>query len=87
MGDERESELVGLQSELAGAALKAAMSKGPPADLSGGPRAAAVVGGQAARRAVRMNPLAWMAASFLAGAVAGSLLRPVRVVRRGRDQG
>ncbi|MCL8383100.1 hypothetical protein [Xanthobacter aminoxidans] len=80
MGDERESELVELKSELAGVALKAAMAKGPPS----GPEAA---GGAKARRAVRMNPLAWMAVSFLAGAVAGSLLRPVRVVRRGRDAG
>lgn len=85
MGDERESELVGLQSELAGVALKAAMAKGPPSDPPGGSEAAA--GGAKARRAVRMNPLAWMAVSFLAGAVAGSLLRPVRVVRRGRDAG
>ena len=84
MGDERESELVGLQSELAGVALKAAMAKGPPSDPPGGPEAA---GSAKARRAVRMNPLAWMAVSFLAGAVAGSLLRPVRVVRRGRDAG
>lgn len=82
MGDERESELVGLQSELAGVALKAAMSKGPP----GGPEAAAA-GGAKARRTVRMNPLVWMAVSFLAGAVAGSLLQPVRRVRRGRDAG
>ncbi|MFG1201013.1 hypothetical protein V5F29_01275 [Xanthobacter aminoxidans] len=84
MGDERESELVGLQSELAGVALKAAMAKGPPSDPPGGPEPA---GGAKARRAVRMNPLAWMAVSFLAGAVAGSLLQPVRVVRRGRDAG
>ncbi|GLI23257.1 hypothetical protein GGQ86_003204 [Xanthobacter flavus] len=83
MSDERESELVGLQSELAGVALRAALAKDPP----GGPEAAAAAGGAKARRTVRMNPLAWMAVSFLAGAVAGSLLRPVRWVRRGRDAG
>lgn len=83
MGDERESELVGLQSELAGVALRAAMSKDPPS----GPEAAAAAGGRKARRTVRMNPLAWMAVSFLAGAVAGSLLHPVRWTRRGRDAG
>ncbi len=83
MGDERESELVGLQSELAGVALKAAMAKDPPS----GPEAAAAAGGRTARRTVRMNPLMWMAVSFLAGAVAGSLLQPVRRVRRGRDAG
>lgn len=79
MGDERQSELVGLQSELAGAALKAAMQK----DRESGPEAAAVAGQKSARRAVRLNPLAWMAVSFLAGAVAGALLRPV-TVRGGR---
>ncbi len=83
MGDERESELVGLQSELAGVALKAAMATDPPS----GPEAAAAAGGRTARRTVRMNPLMWMAVSFLAGTVAGSLLRPVRWVRRGRDAG
>lgn len=83
MGDERESELVGLQSELAGVALRAAMSKDPPS----GPEAVAAAGSARARRTVRMSPLAWMAVAFVAGTVAGSLLQPVRWVRRGRDAG
>ena len=83
MGDERESELVGLQSELAGVALRAVMSKGPQS----GPEAVAAAGSAKARRTVRMSPLAWMAVAFVAGTVAGSLLQPVRWVRRGRDAG
>ncbi|MEP9352384.1 hypothetical protein ABLE93_02170 [Xanthobacter sp. KR7-65] len=80
MSDDRELELVGLQSELAGVALRAAMEK----DQVSGPKAAANAGSRKARRAVRVSPLAWMAVAFMAGAVAGALLRPV-TVRRGRD--
>lgn len=78
--DGQHSELLSLQSELANAALKKAMSRDAPGEA----RKAAEAGGQGARRAVRVNPLAWMAVAFLAGAVAGALLRPV-VVRAGRN--
>lgn len=80
LSDERQTELMGLQSELAGTALKAVMEK----DQASGPEAAAAAGQRHVRRTVRVHPLAWMAVSFLAGAVAGALLRPV-TVRRGRE--
>ena len=83
MGDERHAELMGLQSELSGAALKAAMEK----DAENGLDAAAATGSRRARQAVRLNPLAWMAVSFLAGVVVGALLRPVTTVRTGRNSG
>lgn len=84
MDEQRHSELMAFQGELAGAALKAAMG----ADRASGPEAAVAAGSAGARRAVRVYPLAWMVVAFLAGTVAGALLRPVTVrarVRAGRD--
>lgn len=78
---EQHAELLGLQSELTNAALKRAIENAP-----GEVRDAvdAQPGTSGARKAVRVNPLAWMAVAFLAGTVAGALLRPV-VVRAGRE--
>ncbi|QRG06451.1 hypothetical protein EZH22_26485 [Xanthobacter dioxanivorans] len=80
MGDDRHGELLGLQSELSNAALKAAMETDAPDAV----RSAVEAGEKTVRRAVRLNPMAWVAASFLVGVVMGSLLRPV-VVGAGRD--
>ncbi|MFG1280979.1 hypothetical protein [Xanthobacter autotrophicus] len=82
LGEERHTELMGFQSELSGAALKAAMETDAAAN-----DAAGETGSRRAGRAVRLNPLAWMAVSFLAGLVVGSLLRPVTIVRTGRNAG
>ncbi|MFG1268620.1 hypothetical protein [Xanthobacter versatilis] len=82
LGEERHTELMGLQSELSGAALKAAMETD-----AAGIDPATEAGPRRARRAVRLNPLAWMAVSFLAGVVVGALLRPVTIVRTGRNAG
>lgn len=79
LGEERHTELMGFQSELSGAALKAAMETDTAANDAAGETGS--------RRAVRLNPLAWMAVSFLAGLVVGSLLRPVTIVRTGRNAG
>lgn len=82
VGEGRHAELTRFQSELSGTALKAAMETD-----AAGPDAAADAGSGRARRAVRLNPLAWMAVSFLAGVMVGALLRPVTVVRTGRNSG
>ncbi|MDI4665010.1 hypothetical protein K9U40_11805 [Xanthobacter autotrophicus] len=86
LGEERHAELMGLRNALSGAPLKAAMAQGQASGPEAAAEAVGKAGGKSARRAVRLNPLAWMAVSFLAGTVVGALLRPV-TARTGGNSG